>query len=101
MSTEIAKIKSLNGSSKDVYLTQFFGGRRRGLCLQISPSYGESYISMNKKQVQELVKELQNWLGENELPFAGLTPKEIDKAHGITIQTNKPWWSKCYISDDY
>jgi hypothetical protein len=51
-----------------VQLTQF-SKNRQGLCLQInSPRYLEGYIQMNKKQVQELVAVLRNWLAENELP---------------------------------
>lgn len=62
MSTEIAKLDAINGC---VELVQFFGGKKLGLCLQL----GYRVPQFTKKQVQELVKELQNWLGETELPF--------------------------------
>ena len=41
----------------------------KGLCLRITPPYTQHNIELNKKQVQQLVKELQNWLGETELPL--------------------------------
>jgi len=74
MSTEIAKIKGING---ELILTQYYGGKKNGLCLQLSPpliirgmtSPSHDYSQLNKAQVQQLVKELQNWLGEVELPF--------------------------------
>ena len=44
-------------------LTQCFT-KKYGLCLNFNDD-----ICLDKKQVQQLVKELQNWLGEVELPF--------------------------------
>jgi hypothetical protein len=69
MSTQIAELKGKAGARDvELLLTQFFGGTKRGLCLQFTV-VGRDYIQFDKAQVQGLVKELQNWLGEVELPF--------------------------------
>ncbi len=65
---KIAEIKGLNGA---LVLTQSCPHKDIGLCLTLSPPCDfRNYTSLlNKKQVQQLVRELQNWLGETELPW--------------------------------
>jgi hypothetical protein len=67
MSTEI---KHYDDTIKgELYLTQFYGGKKHGLSMQFTV-VGLSTLAicqLNKSQVQDLVRTLQNWLGENEL----------------------------------
>ncbi len=77
MSREIAKIKGVE--KKDLlYLVQFYGGEKSGLCLQLTPNE-RGYVQFTKKQVQQLVRELQNWLGETELPWKSETKGAYDR----------------------
>jgi hypothetical protein len=69
MSTEIAEVK---GRYNKLDLSQFYGGKKEGLCLQLTPWPPDptgAYVQFTKTQVQQLVRELQNWLGETELPW--------------------------------
>ena len=56
----------IKGRKGELVLAQFC--RSKGLCLQIMRNPPETPVELDKKQVQELVKELQNWLGETEFP---------------------------------
>ena len=66
MSTHIAEIR--RGDRSPVALTQF-GGGKRGLCIYVSTGVeaGCQGITFTKAEAQQLVREIQNWLGENEL----------------------------------
>ncbi len=70
MSEQIAEIVGIN---KKLYITQFYAGKKSGLSLQLTPwpmlMDRENYVQLTKSQVQQLVRELQNWLGETELPW--------------------------------
>lgn len=62
MSTQIADIDGL-------IVTSFYGGDKRGLCVQLTPKLVIGYTQLTKTQVRELVKTLQDWLGESDLPW--------------------------------
>lgn len=89
MSTEI---KHYNNTIKgELYLTQFFGGKKNGLSMQLTVvgdeqnqcSLRSQYVQLSKAQVQDLVRTLQDWLGEAELPFYLKTPpSERRKSNG-------------------
>ena len=68
MSNQIADIKGLN-------VTSFYGGKLKGLCVQITtPQPAVGYAQLKKADVRILVRELQDWLGETELPFVTPNP---------------------------
>ncbi len=77
MSTEISNLKVRNGR---LSLTQFFAGKE-GLCLQfyLTPDTDSIYTELTKPQVQQLVRELQNWLGETELPWDKATQEHYEE----------------------
>ncbi len=68
MSTQIANINTIDGK-ETLHLIQFYGGTKHGLCLTIGGEWRIPYARLNKQQVQQLVRELQNWLGETELAW--------------------------------
>ena len=51
MSTELKGTTALNG---DVSLTRYFGGAENGMCVQVTPKWGEQYLSLTKRQAVEL-----------------------------------------------
>lgn len=72
MSKQIADINGL-------LVTSFYGGKKRGLCLQLtSPQPAIGYSQLNVKQVRELIAALQDWLGETELPFVLYNESEFN-----------------------
>ncbi len=88
MNTQIAEIECVNC---DLRIAQFYNKKWGGLHLEMGPTNTVKIAMLTKKQVQELVKELQNWLGENELPFdRGYRKGQADFKAGYNT-----------ISDDY
>ena len=51
--------------SKDIYsgedfsLTQFWGGEKKGISIQITQ---KGYVKFNKKELKKLIKKLNKWL---------------------------------------
>lgn len=85
MSTEIAKIVGLN---EELVLTQYYAGKKHGLCLML----GRPSSIFNKTQVQQLVRELQNWLGETELPWIpckGTRKQQKERAAALGLSDNE------------
>jgi len=71
MSTEMGKIKGLvediqnNGDprtflSTELYMISFFGGVKRGTCLQLTPT--NDHIQLTRDHVEELRDILNTWL---------------------------------------
>jgi hypothetical protein len=78
MSTEIKHIAAAKKTAivGELWLTQFYGGKKNGLSMQFTvvgdPNQrgcplNSRYVQLTKEQVRDLVRVLQNWLGENEL----------------------------------
>jgi len=70
MSTQIQHYKkTIEG---ELYVNQF-GSKKHGLSLQFTvvgrccPQTNSAYVQMTRIQVRTLVRDLQDWLGENEL----------------------------------
>ena len=59
MSTELKTIKTI---TQDVALTSYYGGDKRGVCLQITNQNDEGYVQLTKAQARELVSEINKWL---------------------------------------
>jgi len=99
MSTELKHYtKTIQG---ELYTTQFFAGKKHGLSLQLTvvgsaEQHGcplnSRYVQLNKAQVQELVRDLQDWLGETELPFFTEVYKRHvkDNEDGLPCSCGKP-----------
>lgn len=51
MSTELKGTTALNG---EVSLTRYWGGQDRGMCVQVTPQWGESFLCLTKQQAVEL-----------------------------------------------
>lgn len=51
MSTELKGTEALNGR---VMLTRYFGGEENGQCVQVTPQWPQSYLSLTKRQAVEL-----------------------------------------------
>lgn len=51
MSTELKGTKALNG---DVSLTSYWGGQDRGMCVQVTPQWGESFLCLTRQQAVAL-----------------------------------------------
>jgi len=51
MSTELKGTTALNGR---VSLTRYWGGEENGQCVQITPQWGQDWISLTKQQAVEL-----------------------------------------------
>lgn len=51
MSTELKGTTSLNGG---VLLNRYFGGVEDGVCVQVTPKWGECYVQLTKAQALEL-----------------------------------------------
>ena len=45
---------------KDFALTEFYGGVKEGISIQITKE--RTYIQLNKKEVNKLIKKLTKWL---------------------------------------
>lgn len=62
MSTELLWLSDSDSERKDrkIYFTAFFGGIKRGKCLQIS--IHDKYISLTKNQVKDIIKTLKDFL---------------------------------------
>jgi hypothetical protein len=85
MSTRILEINGIEGILQG---TQFYGGKKNGLSLQLTAIGGPKdplrpinsrYVQLTKSQVQQLVRELQNWLGETELPWDKATQEHYEE----------------------
>lgn len=64
MSTQLANIPVIDGT---LQVSQF-GDKKHGLCVQLTCSvYQRSYEHLNADQARQLVRVLQDWLGETEL----------------------------------
>ena len=55
MATELKGTKSLNG---EIFMTSFFGGKKNGRCVQLTPEYGvtacgERYIQLTEEQARK------------------------------------------------
>ena len=73
MSTELGKIKgryeTLKGAEKikykenSIYLTSFYGGKKKGLMLQITIDNPQTtYSQLTKEQANKLINKLNEWL---------------------------------------
>jgi len=69
MSKDIGVIKFTGGQSRELTLTQFYGGAARGKMLQLTQGLGSviggdepSFIQLTAQDVRSLRKELQKWL---------------------------------------
>lgn len=51
MSTELKGVVALNG---EVMLTRYWGGEENGQCVQVTPQWPQSYLSLTKDQAFEL-----------------------------------------------
>lgn len=59
MSTELKPTKDMNDET--VFLTQFWGGRNYGLCLQITGVNG--YIVLNRSAAMDIAEAINEWIG--------------------------------------
>lgn len=71
-SVEQRVIAIIGKLSDGLQLGQFYDNRR-GLCIQITPKAGY-YTHLTQTQVRELIAQLQDWLGEKDLPFKQSEP---------------------------
>jgi len=62
MSTELLWLSDSDSERKDreIHFTAFFGGIKRGKCLQIT--IRNEYVSLTKDQVEKLIKVLNKFL---------------------------------------
>lgn len=51
MSTELKGTEALNGR---VMLTRYWGGEENGQCVQVTPQWGQTWLSLTKRQAVEL-----------------------------------------------
>lgn len=58
MSTELKPVKDRNG--EDILMTQFSGGRVKGLCLQLTGQ--DDYITLDRTSARNLADALIEWL---------------------------------------
>lgn len=82
MSTEIAEIKGFvqkHLDAKDkfpnvvfvdstLYVTRFYGGKEKGAMIQLTPSYGQTYIQLTKEQCEEFAEVLNNCFDYDKYP---------------------------------
>lgn len=61
MSTE------LKSSNADINLTRFFGGKDRGVCVQITTGWQE-HIQLTRQQALRLSKDLEAFANKEEVP---------------------------------
>jgi len=59
MSIELDGTDSING---EVLLTRYFGGSNNGTCIQVTPTGGTPYLSLNKLQALELATALTEFV---------------------------------------
>ena len=64
MATELQGTKSLNG---EIFMTSFYGGKKNGRCVQLTPEYGvtacgERYIQLTEEQARELARALNEFV---------------------------------------
>ena len=57
MSDELAEI----GTKRGVAVTAFYGGIKRGRCIQLTPTRG-GYSQLDQNEVRQLVGTLNEWL---------------------------------------
>ena len=110
MSTERDAVPE-DGASKEIHVTQFFGGNDRGLCLQLTQTvpdhfeYNTQYIQITQQQAGDLCGELQQWLvsdnsrhfdkcsdiQEEPGPYGGLSlaPFDIDMLRKALIERDE------------
>lgn len=55
MSTKLAEVGSLQ-------VTSFYGGEKRGVCLQLTPPLGEEHVQLTRLEVEKLATLLRKWL---------------------------------------
>lgn len=61
MSTELKGTTAING---EVSLTRYWGGVAQGVCVQVSPQWPQSYLSLTKSQAQELALALTEFVND-------------------------------------
>jgi hypothetical protein len=84
MRTQITQINGING--EPLLIDQFYT-QKHGLCLDFNGEAG-----LTKPQVQQLVRELQNWLGETELPWLpdkGTRKQQKERAAALGLSDNE------------
>lgn len=62
MSTELKGTTALNG---EVMLTRYWGGEANGVCVQVSPQWPQSYLSLTKQQALELAEALTEFANDS------------------------------------
>jgi len=50
--------------NKQHLLTTFYGGEKRGKCIQVTPRENGSYITLDKLEASCLIKDLQDFLDD-------------------------------------
>ena len=59
MSTELHILPTAEGN---LIVTQFWGGDKRGTCLQLTPETGEGFIQLTAAETESLGRILSEWL---------------------------------------
>lgn len=75
MSTEIATIKNSGRGNDDLDVTEFWGGNKNGVMLQLTQGFGVAldkpgFIQLTAKDVNALAEILNTWLKEREVHHA-------------------------------
>jgi hypothetical protein len=59
MSTELKPTKDMN--EETIHITQFWGGRNYGRCIQITGKNG--YIVLNRSAAMDMAEAINEWIG--------------------------------------
>ena len=66
MSTELRNVPNT-----DLSQTRFFGGAKRGTCLQVTSSDGKQFLQLTREQADQLSRELALFANAEEVVYEG------------------------------
>ena len=64
MSTELRNVPNT-----DLSQTRFFGGAKRGICLQVTSSDGKQFLQLTREQADQLSRELALFANAEEVVY--------------------------------
>ena len=64
MSTELRNVPNT-----DLSQTRFYGGSKRGTCVQVTSSYGKQFLQLTREQADQLSRELALFANAEEVVY--------------------------------